>query len=120
VDFFAPTPLGPYGVVPERFAADNFSMLLTPAAAGRFVVVPRTALTRVEAQLRWENFDDLNFARLCALAGAVGADFPVVGWIQLLAVRGGGGDGGPQAANAVRSSRSSMCAEHRGGEDWTG
>lgn len=101
VDFFAPTPLGPYGVVPERFAADSLSMLLTQAAAGRFVVVPRTAITQVETALRWENFDDLNFARLRALAGAVGADSLVVGWIQLLAVGGGGGDAGPQAANAV-------------------
>jgi hypothetical protein len=101
VDFFAPTPLGAYGVVPERFAADDLSMLLTQAAAGRFVVVPRTAMTRAETALRWENFDDLNFARLRALAGAVGADSLVVGWIQLLAVGGGGRDGGPQAANAV-------------------
>ena len=100
-DFFAPTALGAYGVVPERFAADNLSMLLTQAAAGRFVVVPRTAMTQVETALRWENFDDLNFARLRALAGAVGADSLVVGWIQFLAVGGGGGDGGPQAANAV-------------------
>ena len=108
VVFFTATPLGAYGVAPERFAADNLSMLLTQAAAGRFVVVPRTAMVRVETALSWQNFDNLNFARLRAIAGAVGADSLVVGWIQLLAVGSDGGDGGPQGANVFCSSRSSI------------
>jgi hypothetical protein len=102
VDFYTPSPLGAFGIAPERFAADDLSTLLAQAAAGRFVVVPRAEMARAQAAMRWENLDNLNFARLRAIAGAVGADSVVVGWIQLLAVVGAG-------VKAVRSPRTPSC-----------
>jgi hypothetical protein len=94
VDFYAPTPLGAYSFVPERFAADALSNLLAQAGAGRFTVTPRESMERAEASLGWQSVDVLHFDRLRALAQAVGATALVVGWIPLLAVRVGGGGGG--------------------------
>lgn len=100
IDFYAPTPLGVYTFTPERFAAEDLSSLLAGAARGRFIVVSRARIARAEEALHWQNFDDLYFVRLRALAAAIGADSLVVGWIQVTPVGNGGGEGGPQAANA--------------------
>jgi len=94
VDFYAPTPLGAFGFVPERFVADDLSTLLAQVGAGRFTVVPRESMEKAEASLGWQSVDVLHFDRLRSLAQAVGADTLVVGWIPLLAVRIGGGGGG--------------------------
>jgi len=90
VDFYASTPLGAYGIAPERFAADDLSTLLAHASAGRFTVVPRDAMERVEASLGWQGVDVLHFDRLRALAQAVGANALVVGRISLLTNLEGG------------------------------
>lgn len=107
VDFYAPTPLGAFsGLIPERFAADDFSKMLSDAAAGRFAVIPRAVMGRVEASLSWRDADVLHFDRLRALADAAGADWLLVGWISHLVFSEGGGktmppdDGGPPMADA--------------------
>ena len=65
VDFYAPTPLGTFsGLVPERFAADEFSKMLSGAAAGRFTVIPRSAMGQAEAAVGWRDGDVLHFDRL--------------------------------------------------------
>jgi hypothetical protein len=84
VDFYAPTPLGPFGFAPGRFAADDLSTLLTQAGAGRFTVVSRDSMERAEASLGWQGVDVLHFDRLHALARAVGANALIVGQILLL------------------------------------
>jgi hypothetical protein len=94
VDFYAPTPLGSFGFVPERFAASALSDLLDQTGAGRFTVTSRESMERAEASLGWQSADVFHFDRLRALAQAVGANSLVVGWIPLLAVRVGGGGGG--------------------------
>jgi len=87
VDFYAPTPLGAFsGLVPERFAAEEFSKMLSGAAAGRFVVIPRAVMGRAEAALNWRDGDVLHFDRLRALADASGADRLLVGWISHLVI----------------------------------
>lgn len=110
VDFYAPTPLGAFvGIVPERFAAEDLSRLLTRAASARFAVVPPSTMQQAEEAMRWQSADVLHFDRLRALARAVGADRLVVGWISLFSVDAGGGghriliaadDGGPPTATA--------------------
>jgi len=108
VDFYAPTPLGAFsGLVPGRFAADEFSKMLSGAAAGRFEVIPRAAMGRAEAALTWRDGDVLRFARLRALGDATGADWLVVGWISHLVITTGGAgtttppdDSGPPMADA--------------------
>ncbi|HKV45127.1 MAG TPA: hypothetical protein VJT32_10710 [bacterium] len=108
VDFYAPTPLGMFvGVIPERFAADDLSVLLSRAADGRFTMIPRGTIERAEGALRWQEVDVLHYDRLGALARAVGADALILGWIPLLAVDAAGGgmaippDGeGPPTAEA--------------------
>src|SRR5437879_7344015 len=106
--FYAPTPLGAVsGLVPERFAADDFSKMLSGAAAGRFAVIPRAAVGRAETALHWRDADVLRFDRLRALADAAGADWLLVGWISHLVISEGGSgttmppdDGGPPMADA--------------------
>jgi hypothetical protein len=96
VDFYAPTPLGAFsGMVPERFAADDLSSLLTHAPAGRLEVIPRETMQRAEGAMRWQEADVLHFDRLRALARAVAADRLVLGWIPLLQVEASGGGGVP-------------------------
>jgi hypothetical protein len=96
VDFYAPTPLGAFsGVIPERFAADDLSSLLTHASAGRLEVIPRETMQRAEGAMRWQEADVLHFDRLRALARAVAADRLVLGWIPLLQVEASGGGGVP-------------------------
>jgi hypothetical protein len=94
VDFYAPTPLGAFGFVPERYAADELSTLLAQSGVGQLMVVPRDSMEKTEASVGWHNTDVLHFDRLRALAQAAGANTLVVGWIPLLAVRVGGGGGG--------------------------
>src|SRR5437016_1698068 len=90
VDFNVTTPLGAFsGLVPERFAADDFSKMLSGVAAGRFAVIPRSAMGRAEAALNWRDADVLNFDRLRALAQAAGADWLLVGWISHLVITTG-------------------------------
>ena len=109
VDFYAPTPLGAFsGLVPERFAADDFSKMLSGVAAGRFAVIPRSAMGRAEAALNWRDADVLNFDRLRALAQAAGADWLLVGWISHLVITTGGtgtstppDDSGPPMADTA-------------------
>ncbi|TMI82520.1 MAG: hypothetical protein E6H03_05390 [Bacillati bacterium ANGP1] len=91
VDFYAPTPLGAFsGLVPERFAADDFSKMLSGASAGRFAVIPRAVMERAETALHWRDADVLRFDRLRALADAAGADRLLVGWISHLVISEGG------------------------------
>ncbi len=104
VVFYAPTPVPPLpGVDLESFAADDLSRLLARSAPGRLTVIPSATMRRAEGDMRWQTVDALHFARLQALAKAVGADWLVVGWIPLFhADRGGGrsvplpGDGADQ------------------------
>lgn len=112
VDFYAPTPLAPFsGFFPERFAAGDLTDLLARAGGDRLVMIPRDAVQRSEQEMRWSDADVLHFDRLRALAGVVGADRLIVGWIQRLTVEGGGGaggriglmDGGDGAAGATRA-----------------
>lgn len=102
VDFYAPTPVPAYaGVVPERFAADDLSVMLARAAGDRVAFISRATAERAEADLRWHADDVLHFARLGALAQTLHADRLVVGWVAQfavghepnneVAVRGGGG-----------------------------
>jgi hypothetical protein len=84
VDFYAPTPLGPFGFAPEQFAADELSKLVIQARAGRLTVVSRQSMERAEASLGWQGVDVLHFDRLGALARAVGANALIVGQILLL------------------------------------
>jgi hypothetical protein len=80
--------------------------MLEHASAGRFMVVPRTAVARAEAQLGWRSGDVLHFDRLQTLGHAVNADQLIVGWIPLFVVEVGGGKtmppngGGPPMALA--------------------
>lgn len=91
VDFYSPTPLAPFsGFFPERFAAGDLTDLLARAGGDRLVMIPRDAVQRSEQEMHWGGADVLHFDRLRALAGAVGADRLVVGWIPLLEVEGGG------------------------------
>ncbi len=94
VDFYSPTPLGAFGFVPERFAADELSTLLAQSGVGQLTVVPRDSMAKAEASVGWGNADVLHFDRLRVLAQAAGANTLVVGWIPLLVVRTGGGGGG--------------------------
>lgn len=95
VDFYAPTPLTTFsGVFPERFLADDLTALLAREAGDRLVVIPRDAVQRSERETQWSGADVLHFDRLRALAGALGADRLVVGWIPLLSVDEGSGNGG--------------------------
>jgi hypothetical protein len=52
-------------------------------------------MQQAQAAMHWQNADVLHFDRLRELAGAVGADRLVVGWISLLDVESGGGRGFP-------------------------
>jgi len=100
VDFYAPTPLPPFsGVFPERFLADDLTALLAREAGDRLVVIPRDAVERSEREMRWSEADVLHFARLRALASALGADRLVVGWIPLLSVDEGSGGGGGRTSD---------------------
>jgi len=94
VDFYSPSPLGAFGFVPERFAADELSKMLAQSQGGQLSVVPRESIGNAEASVGWQNVDALHFERLRALAQAAGANTLIVGWIPLLAVRVGSGGGG--------------------------
>jgi hypothetical protein len=94
VDFYSPTTLGPFGFVPERFAADELATLLAQSGAGQLTIVPRDSMGKAEDSVGWQNTDVLHFDRLRVLAQAAGANRLVVGWISLLVVRAGGGGGG--------------------------
>lgn len=100
VDFYAPTPLTTFsGVFPERFLADDLTALLAREAGDRLVVIPRDAVQRSERETQWSGADVLHFDRLRALAGALGADRLVVGWIPLLSVDEGSGGGAGRASD---------------------
>jgi hypothetical protein len=95
--FYAPTPVTTYpGVVPEEYIAADLSGVLATASAGRVAVVPADRVRAEEYALRWRPADALRFARLQELAGALGADRVVVGWIRQFTVEGNGGGGGPE------------------------
>jgi curli biogenesis system outer membrane secretion channel CsgG len=94
--FYAPTPVTTYpGVVPEDYIAADLSNVLAAASGGRFTVMPHDRVRAEEYALRWQEADALRFARLQELAGALGADRVVVGWIRQFTVEGNGGGGGP-------------------------
>lgn len=101
VDFYAVTPLGSFeGSVPERFAADDLSDLLTRAGGDRVAVIPRGVVRQAEASSGWRSEDVLRFGRLESLAHTIGADQLVIGWITMLNVETGGShDGGPPMAD---------------------
>ena len=85
VEFYALSPLTPLeGGVPEEYAADDASRILSRIAGDQFEVIPRGTMRQAEAALGWRPWDVLNFSRLGQLAGRVGADDLVVGWIRLL------------------------------------
>jgi hypothetical protein len=85
VEFYALSPLTPIeGGVPEEYAADDASRILPQIAGDQFAVMPRGTMRQAEAALGWRPWDVLSFSRLGQLAGRVGADNLVVGWIRLL------------------------------------
>jgi hypothetical protein len=85
VEFYALSPLTPFeGVLPEEYAAADASRVLPRIAGDQFEVIPRGTMRQAEAALGWRPWDVLNFTRLGQLAGRVGADDLVVGWIRLL------------------------------------
>lgn len=96
VEFYAPTPVPTFGgFAAESFAAEDLSRLLARSTAGRLTIVPAATMRRAEGDLHWQTADALHFARLRALANAVGADRLVVGWIPLFHVSAGGGSSVP-------------------------
>jgi hypothetical protein len=100
VDFYALTPLTTFsGVFPERFLADDLAAQLAREAGDRLEVIPRDAVQRSEREMQWNEADVLRFDRLRALAGALGADRLVVGWIPLLSVDEGSGGGGGRTSD---------------------
>lgn len=85
VEFYALSPLTPFeGSVPEEYAADDASRILPRIAGDQFAVIPRGTMRQAESALGWRPWDVLSYARLGQLAGRVGADELVVGWIRLL------------------------------------
>jgi len=92
VDFYSPAPEAVLNaVVPSRAAADELTALLAGAAgAGGVAVVPRAAMERSEAAIRWQNQDALSFPRLGQLARAAGTDRLVVGWLPIVGTAGAG------------------------------
>jgi hypothetical protein len=103
VDFYSPTPLGPYNFSPERYAADDLSAILSRGPAP-FIVIPRPTMVQAEAAMHWQEVDVLHYDRLRALANAVGAGRLVVGWIPLLVIHRGGGGFFPSAGDGEPSS----------------
>ena len=84
---------------PERFAADDLAASLTgaTAAASRastrgegLTVIPRDVVQAAESAIGWREDDVLRFARLKALAGALNADWLVIGRIAALNVQWAG------------------------------
>lgn len=95
-DFYAPGPLPPVeGIIPEEVAANDLTALLSRGAGSNVRVVPREAVRRAEAALRWHSSDVLRFARLGDLGRAVNAGRLVVGRIDRLELDQGGNGGGP-------------------------
>ena len=94
VDFYSPGTLQTIpGVTPELFAADELTAMLANASGGHFTVIPRRTMLQAQSQLGWRNWDALSFQRLQALGHAVNADHLIVGWIPLLVISVGGGNG---------------------------
>jgi hypothetical protein len=92
--FYAPTPTPTYpGVDPEQYGAAALSRTLA-ASDGGVTVVPRKRVIAEEAALRFYPSDTLRFARLAALARALGAGRLVVGQIRSWAIDSMGGGGG--------------------------
>jgi hypothetical protein len=92
--FYAPTPTPTYpGVEPEQYGAAALSRTLA-ASDGSVTVVPRNRVIAEETALRFHPSDTLRFARLAALARALGAGRLVVGQIRLWSIDSMGGGGG--------------------------
>jgi len=96
VYFYTPTPLTPVdAVIPEQFATETLTAMLTKATQGTATVIPRAVMARAEAAMRWQEGDALRFGRLSALAQAVGATQLIVGWMPMFSVSGGGSGSPP-------------------------
>ena len=92
VDFYA-VPLRPLeGLTPEVVAADDLAALVAHSGT-QIAVIPRAAVRQAESVIRWQTRDILSFARLKELAGALDADFLLVGRIDRLDLDRGGGGG---------------------------
>lgn len=84
-DFYALTPVPSVsGVIPEEFAADDFSAALATRAGGRYHVIPRPSVRAAEKDIRWRDSDVLSYGRLTELARRLHSDRLVVGWIREL------------------------------------
>ncbi len=87
---------------PEHFAADDLAASLAGPAAARAVasrtgtgregltVIPRDVVQAAESAMGWKEDDVLRFDRLRALAGALNADWLVIGRIPTLNVHWAG------------------------------
>jgi hypothetical protein len=84
-DFYALTPVPPVsGVIPEEFAADDFSAALAARANERYHVIARPSVRAAERDIRWRGSDVLSYGRLTELARRLHSDRLVVGWIREL------------------------------------
>jgi hypothetical protein len=85
VEFYALSPTPPFGgIVAEEYAAADASRLLPAFAGNQAEVISRDTVRQAELALVWRPWDVLSFSRLTQLAGRIGADELVVGWIRLL------------------------------------
>jgi hypothetical protein len=85
VEFYALSPTPSFGgIVPEEYAAADASRLLPALAGNKAEVISRDTVRQAEVALGWRPWDVLSFSRLAQLAGRIGADELVVGWIRML------------------------------------
>lgn len=95
---------------PERFAADDLaaSLTATTATASRtsirgegLTVISRVEVRAAESAMSWREDDVLRFGRLKALAGALNADWLVIGRIAALNVQWAGDGPNENVASVV-------------------
>lgn len=95
---------------PERFAADDLaaSLTATTATASRtstrgegLTVISRVEVQAAESAMDWREDDVLRFGRLKALAGALNADWLVIGRITALNVQWAGDGPNENVASVV-------------------
>jgi hypothetical protein len=87
VEFYALSPTPSFGgIVAEDYAAADASRLLPAVAGNQAAVISRDTVRQAEGALGWRPWDVLSFSRLAELAGRIGADELLVGWIRMLYV----------------------------------
>lgn len=96
VDFYG-TNTAVLGDFPQHFAADDLAASLMGTAASLtstggdgFTVIPRGVVQAAESTTGWREDDVLRFDRLRTLAGALNADWLIVGRIPALNVQWAG------------------------------